>query len=96
MINDSFINCYIFEVKQWPRSGTKFDMYTLADIYHYNSLTDYREDKQLSPYIQIPETHVKNVNMKLLLSNKYKIIKNNLAIIKRIDDDNWEINYDNT
>ena len=93
MIDNPFLNCYIFEVKQWPRSGSRFDMYTLADIYHYNSLTDYREDKQLSPYIQIPEAHVKNANIELLLTDKDKIINGNLAIMKRIDDENWKVEW---
>lgn len=88
-----FIDCYIFEVKQWPKYGPKLEYYALADIYHYNSLEDDREDKKQSPYIQIPENFVKNVDMEYLLTNLNKIVENNMPIIKRVSDENWEIDF---
>jgi hypothetical protein len=89
-----FLDCYIFEVKQWPKYGPKLEYYALADVYHYNSLTDDREDKKQSPFIQIPEKFVRNANIQFILDNLKDIVENNKPIIKRINDDLWEIDYE--
>jgi hypothetical protein len=86
-----FLDCYIFEVKQWPKYGPNLELHTLADIYHYNSLTDDREDKKQSPYIQIPEKYVKNVDIKYLLENLKYIVDQKKPIMKKINDNTWEI-----
>ena len=86
-----FINCYIFEVKQWPKMGKNLDRYLLVDVYHYNSLTDIKEDKQQSPYMQIPEKFVRNANVDYLLQNLQTIVDNKLPVVKKINDDVWEI-----
>jgi hypothetical protein len=43
-----FLNCYIWEIKQWPKHGNNLNYHALNDIYHYNSLeTDLETKKQL-------------------------------------------------
>jgi hypothetical protein len=89
--NKPFLDCYMFEVKQWPKHGPNLQHHIIADIYRYNSLKDSLENKKQSPYIQIPEYFVRNFDKKLLNDLQNIIDK---PIIKRINDELWEIDYD--
>lgn len=91
--DEPYINCYIWEVKQYPKFGREFNHFLINDFYHYNSLTDLREDKQLSPYIQIPEYFVRcsDENRKYVMENLKTIVDEQIPIIKKINDDLWGI-----
>ena len=84
-----YLNCYIVEVKQWPKYGPNLAHYAVADIYRYNSLHDNFENKKQSPYIQIPQYFVRNFD-ESVLDNLKEIVEKNIPIIKKIDDEIWE------
>jgi len=88
-----FLDCYIFEVKQWPKYGPNLEHHAIADIYHYNSLNDSFENKKQSPYIQIPEYFVENVDIQKLINMKNQIINDNIPIMKMIAEEKWIIDY---
>jgi hypothetical protein len=91
--NEPYLNCYIWEIKQYPRFGKEFKHFLINDFYPYNSLTDLKEDKQLSPYIQVPEVFVKcsETDKQLILENLKYIVDGKIPIIKNINDESWEI-----
>jgi dihydrodipicolinate reductase len=62
-------------------------------IIKLHSLTDLKEDKQLSPYIQVPEVFVKcsETDKQLILENLKYIVDGKIPIIKNINDESWEI-----
>ena len=91
--DEPFLNCYIWEIKQYPRFGKEFKYFLINDYYQYNSLTDIREDKQLSPYIQVPENFVKcsDKDKQIVLEKLEEIVQNKIPILKYINDQYWEV-----
>jgi len=89
-LDNAFIDGYVWEVKQWPRAGEKFDFYQLNDIYYYNSLSSDLENKKQSVYIQIPELLIDGKeNIEFVRNNLKEIIENNIPVVKRINDETW-------
>jgi hypothetical protein len=87
-----FLDCNIWEVKQWPKIGDNLEYHTLNDIYHYNSLNCLYEDKQQSAYIQIPETLIGNIEEKqIILDNLDYIVLGEIPVMRKITDENWVI-----
>jgi hypothetical protein len=91
--DEPYLNCYIWEIKQYPKFGPEFKHFLINDFYQYNSLTDIREDKQLSPYIQVPEVFVKcsKADKEIVLKNLNYIVEQNIPIVKNINDELWEV-----
>lgn len=87
-----YLNCNIWEVKQFPRFGKNYEFFILHDIYYHNSLTDINEEKQQSSYIIIPEPLLGNPQQRdIVFNNIDEIIDNKIPIIKKINDETWVI-----
>jgi hypothetical protein len=89
--SEPYLNCNIWEIQQYPKSGKNYDFHLLHDIYYHNSLI-INEQKQQSAYIMIPEFLIGNLEHKdILIKNKNEIISKKIPVIRKINDETWVI-----
>jgi len=93
IVETAFIDCDIWEIKQWPRFGVKHNIYLINDIYYYNSLTSDLENKKQSVFIQLPDFLLQSENdKKIVKDNIDRIISENIPIVELVDNENWIVN----
>lgn len=85
--SEPYVDCYIFEVMQWPRYGEHYNYYVLNDIFYFNSLIGASPDKANSRYMKIPEHYILNAEMEKVLEQKDRIIGK--PVIRKINEQNW-------
>ena len=89
--DEPLINCYIFEVMQWPRYGRSAEFHVLHDVWFHNSMTYAPASKMNSRYIKVPEYNMINIDIEEIVKNKNDLIGK--PVIKRITEENWTIDY---
>jgi hypothetical protein len=99
-MTQSFIDCNIWEIDMYSKMGVEYNLYSLTNIFYYNSLEDKTFDKSSSnmrkkPRIymlsfQIPEMIIKGIDNKWIIQDKnhplygYETIKNFVLTNKKI------------
>jgi hypothetical protein len=103
----AFINENIWEINQFPRLGYRYNLFTIKDIFFYNSLEDITfEHQNKNACIQIPESLIEGINDTIryspltkesisvkdfVLKHKDHIIKNKFPIIRKEMKDGKEV-----
>ena len=82
-----FLNCNIWSILPNPFD----DFYLVESIYLHNSLTDKINNTHNPMCFQIPEFEIKNLDL-LNQINLDIVNANSIAVIRRDENDEWEIN----
>lgn len=77
----SLLQCNIWEINQFPRYGTNYNRYTIANIFEYDSNTEVYQSNNFN--IQIPEFEIEASDEVKSFINKYKdsVIKNMIPVL---------------
>ena len=85
-----FLDCNIWVIRDTPDATRGDNFYFIYLIHQYNSLTGSFNTEFFEDFYKIPQFEINNIH--LMDSIDWKLLQNGIPVLKKNEDDTWEIN----